>query len=220
MHRRQLVLLALLLLLGAFYFQEYAPETYVWNNDPELQRQIAPPLHTILIIHLLLLGCLGLAGLGVLSRPTRRQRWLSLMLLGGGWVLAEQVLQSYLAVEYYAAWKYEFKTEEYSEPMPSVINAEVLALLLHDVRNPTESIRIRSKLALMLGEARIQKAYLPLVAIVQDSRQSPYLRFSLLKIVAPAVAAAVCSRFGHGACRFGTYAVSAIRGASLVTLFS
>lgn len=181
MRRRHLVLLALLFSLGAVYCQEYTPDTYVWNNDPALLRQIAPPLRTVLVLHLLLLGGLGLAGLGVLSRPARWQRWLCLLLLGGGWILAERLLQSYLAMEYYTIWKYEFKTEEYSEPTPPVITAQVLAALLHDVRNAGESVRIRSKLALMLGEARIQAAYPTLAAIVQDPRQNPYLRFHCLK---------------------------------------
>lgn len=181
MRPRQLVLLLFLLVVGAFYVQEYAPANYVWNNDPVLVRQIAPPLRTVLAVHLLLLSGLGMAGFGALARPSRQQRWLFLLLLGGGWVLAEQLLQSYLAVEYYAAWKYEFKTEEYSEPVPPVINADVLALLLHDVRNVAEPVRIRSKLGLMLGEAQLQAAYPALVAIVQDARQNPYLRFHCLK---------------------------------------
>lgn len=92
MRRRHLVLLALLFLLGAVYCQEYTPDTYVWNNDPALLRQIAPPLRTVLVLHLLLLGSLGLAGLGVVSRPARWQRWLCLLLLGGGWILAERLL--------------------------------------------------------------------------------------------------------------------------------
>ena len=181
MRPRQLTLLLFLLVVGAFYVQEYAPATYVWNNDPALVRQIAPPLRTLLTMHLLLLGGLGIAGFGALSRPSRQQRWLFLLLLGGGWVLAEQLLQSYLAAEYYVAWKYEFRTEEYSEPVPSVVNADVLALLLHDVRSTTEPVRIRSKLALMLGEAQIQAAYPALAAIAYDARQNPYLRFHCLK---------------------------------------
>jgi hypothetical protein len=181
MQPRQLVLLLFLLVVGAFYFQEYTPTTYVWNIDPALVRQIAPPLRAVLTMHLLLLGGLGIAGFGALSRPSRRQRWMFLLLLSGGWVLAEQLLQSYLAVEYYAVWKYEFKTEEYSEPVPSVINTDVLALLLHDVRNVAEPVRIRSKLALMLGEARMQAAYPMLAEIVHNARQNPYLRFHCLK---------------------------------------
>jgi hypothetical protein len=181
MRPRQLVLLLFLVVVGAFYVQEYTPANYVWNNDPTLVRQIAPPLRTVLAVHLLLLGGLGMAGFGALARPSRQQRWSFLLLLGGGWVLAERVLPSYLAVEYYAAWKYECKTEEYSEPAPPIINADVLALLLRDVRNVAEPVCIRSKLALLLGEAQMQAAYPTLVAVVQDARQNPYLRFHCLK---------------------------------------
>jgi hypothetical protein len=182
MRRQQLWFAALLLVVGVVCFVEYTPENQVWNNDPVLLQQITPPLRKVLAGHLLVLGSIGLLGLWVLARPRRGQIGVVLLLLLlGGWMLAEQLLQRQLAKDYYAIWKYEFTTEEYAEIMPPTLDTRVVAATLRDLHNPTESIRIRSKLALMLGDAHIQAAYPALAAIVQDTRQNPYLRFHCLK---------------------------------------
>lgn len=180
MRRQQLWLAALLFVAGIFYFVEYTPENQVWNNDPVLLQHITPSLRKVLAGHLLMLGSIGFLGLWVLARPRRGQIGMVILLLGG-WALAERLLQRQLAEDYYAIWKYEFKTEEYAELTPSTLDARVEAAALRDLHNPAEPIRIRSKVALMLGDTHLQAAYPALAAIVQDTRQNPYLRFHCLK---------------------------------------
>ncbi len=169
-----------MLLAGICCLVEYTPENQVWNNDPVLLQQITPPLRKILAGRLLVLGGSGFLGLRVLARPRRGQIGVAFLLLGG-WVLAERLLQRHLAEDYYASWKYEFKTEEYAEMTPPTLDARVVAAALRDLHNPTESIRIRSKVALMLGDTHTQAAYPALAAIVQNPHQNPYLRFHCLK---------------------------------------
>ncbi len=180
MRRQQLWFAALLFVAGIFHFVEYTSENQVWNNDPILLQQITPPLRKVLAGHLLMLGSVGFLGLGVLARPRRGQPGIVLLLLGG-WVLAEQLLQRHLAEDYYAIWKYELKTEEYAEITPPTLDERVVAAALRDLHNPVEPIRIRSNVALMLGDAHIQAAYPALATIVQNPHQNPYLRFNCLK---------------------------------------
>ncbi|HET9502850.1 MAG TPA: hypothetical protein VFO93_04875 [Hymenobacter sp.] len=182
MHRQYCWIAALLLLTGQLYFVEYAPESHVWNNDPILLQQITPPLRKVFALHLLVLGGIGLVGLRLLARPWRGQTWVALLLLGGG-LLTSQLLPYCLATDYYTIWKYELKTEEYSELAPPVLSARVVSCALQDLNNPAEPARMRSRLALMLGEARVQAAYPALVALASNPQQNPYLRFHCLKSV-------------------------------------
>ncbi len=182
MRHRYFWAVALLLLTGLLYLTEYAPESHVWNNDPVLLQQITSPLRKAFTLHLLVLGGIGLVGLRLLARPWRGQTWVALLLLGGG-LLANQLLPYCLATDYYSIWKYEFKTEEYSEPAPPVLNARVVSCALQDLNNPAEPARMRSRLALMLGEARVQAAYPALVALASNPQQNPYLRFHCLKSI-------------------------------------
>jgi hypothetical protein len=72
-------------------------------------------------------------------------------------------------------------TEEWVSSSQPILTAKLLPLHLRDIQNPAESNRMRSKIALAVGTAQLQAAYLLLHTIVEDPGQSPYLQFHCLK---------------------------------------
>jgi len=174
--------LLLWLLVGLLLWYETGSSSYVWPSDEEALRRMTPALHTVQAVRLLLFVVVSLLALvAVRLLPSGKQQVVVLLLLLAGWglwALTERVFRRYLAVEYYTLWKYQ-RFEKIASAPP--LTPDLLPLLLRDVQDSTESFRVRDKLVLVLGEARIQQAYPILQAMAHDAHQNPDLQVDCLK---------------------------------------